>query len=477
MEFVINGVGHSLDASTVRSALRGGAPDPVREHWVDVDGVRWPPKQALGLATGLDRADFTSHRALGLFERLGFTTSPWGNSRQLPGTHKSTIPRLTELSREAPAAARETAAAADAADIVLVGCSGSKASVPTRAADLFTGTAFRKARDLALRSEKPWHVLSAKFGLLDPEEVVAPYDVYLGHQSSRYRTAWGAWVVAQLGQRHDLSGAVVEVHAGRAYTEPLLAPLAAAGATLVEPLAGLRQGERLAWYNGVRQASSAAERSDVALVDVAPLLNERNSLAPADFLAAGRPTFDRPGLYSWWVDVAGAHALSAGLGHPIGPGLVYAGRAGGLRPSGKLSTNTLWGRVGGMHLQGNRNFSTFRLTLTAALRHSGEPVADESSLTRWMHAHMRVAVLPALAAAVFPAEETLLERADPPLNLQGMATTPLRRTLSQLRSAVSTAESPIPQSYGWLPPPAPEGAETVRPVPEAVRRQHHGVIA
>jgi hypothetical protein len=38
-----------------------------------------------------------------------------------------------------------------------------------------------------------------------------------------------------------------------------------------------------------------------------------------------------------------------------------------------------------MYLQGNRDFSTVRLTLTAALRHSGEPVRDEISLTRWMH--------------------------------------------------------------------------------------------
>ena len=91
-------------------------------------------------------------------------------------------------------------------------------------------------------------MLSAKFGLLEPAEVVAPYDVYLREQPASYRTAWGAWVVAQLGTRHDLSGAAVEVHAGRAYCDPLRAPLAAAGATPVEPLAGLGLGQRLAWY-------------------------------------------------------------------------------------------------------------------------------------------------------------------------------------------------------------------------------------
>jgi hypothetical protein len=317
------------------------------------------------------------------------------------------------------------------ADVVLVGCSSSKASGARSARELFTGAAFTKAREHAVRSGLPWFVLSAKFGLLAPDEVVAPYDVYLADQSARYRTAWGSWVVAQLGERHDLARAVVEVHAGQAYTQPLREPLAAAGATLVEPLAGLRQGERLAWYGGSRTVEP------VPVADVSFLLDEANAVPPHALLAAGRTAHDVPGLYSWWVDVPGAHALSAGLGQRVAPGLIYAGRAGGQRANGKVSTNTLWGRVGGMHLQGNRDFSTFRLTLTAALRHSGTPVADEAELSGWMHAHLRVAVLPLPAEAVFPAEERLLELADPPLNLQGRPSGPLRRTLSRLRSAVS----------------------------------------
>src|SRR5215211_1211398 len=121
VEFTLNGASHVLDASTVRSVLRGGAPDPVREHWVDVDGVRWPPKQALALATGLDPADFTSHRALGLFGRLGFRTSPWGAGRQTPGTVRPATAHVSERPREEAAASREIVAAAGGADIVLVG--------------------------------------------------------------------------------------------------------------------------------------------------------------------------------------------------------------------------------------------------------------------------------------------------------------------------------------------------------------------
>ncbi|MGY1709091.1 DUF6884 domain-containing protein [Geodermatophilus sp. SYSU D00758] len=423
MDFVLNGTRYALDAETVRAAVRGRTPDEVREHWVDVDGVRWPPKQVFALATGLHRGEFTSHTALRQLHRLRFPTSDWS-----PAGRGAT----------APVEPAPGPASVSSTRVVLVGCSSSKASAARPAAELFTGAAFMKARDLARSSGAHWYVLSAKFGLLDPAEVVAPYDVYLPDQPASYRAAWGAWVVAQLGVRHELSGAVVEVHAGRAYCDPLRAPLAAVGATLVEPLAGLKQGERLAWY-GRRPASDELRLTPGSCVvpDVSPLLDPANAAAPTAFLAAGRAAADRPGLYSWWVDAAGADELTAGLGHPVEPGLVYAGRAGGIRPNGSASTNTLWGRVAEMHLGGNRSFSTFRLTLAACLSASSGRAVGEAEVSDWMHAHLRVAVLPLAPEDVSLGESQLLEEADPPLNLSGVPRTPLRQTLTRLRSALT----------------------------------------
>lgn len=50
---------------------------------------------------------------------------------------------------------------------------------------------------------------------------------------------------------------------------------------------------------------------------------------------------------------------------------------------------------------------------------------------------VRGGVLPLPVEVVFAAEERLLELTDPPLNLQGVPTTLLRRTLSRLRLEVS----------------------------------------
>lgn len=435
MEFTLNGIRHALDASTVRSALRGGSPEDVREHWVDIDGVHWPPKQVFALATRVHRSEFTSHLALRQLQRIGFPTSAWAGSGQTPRGPRERTQSVQRVS----ATPRPPAPPADPSGrIVLVGCSGWKAGTSRAAAELFTGAAFSKARDLALRSSAPWYVLSAKFGLLHPDEVVAPYDVSLPKQSSRYREAWGSWVVGQLGEHHELRGLVVEVHAGRGYCQPLEDPLARAGATLHEPLAGLRLGQRLAWYGATATtASPSAAPAVTAAPDIEMLLDESNATGPADFLAAGRLASNRPGLYSWWLDVAGAHELSAGLGERVASGLVYGGRAGGHRPNGSASTNTLWGRVGEMHLGGNRNFSTFRLTLTACLSPASGPPIAEAQLSEWMHRHLRVAVLPLPPEAVTAGEARLLQLTDPPLNLRDVPETPLRRTLSRLRSSLN----------------------------------------
>lgn len=76
MEFVLNGRTYSISAEQVRTRLATKAPDPIRTHWVDVEGRRWPPKQALRIVASLGTAPFISHFAIRIFRRLGFETSP-----------------------------------------------------------------------------------------------------------------------------------------------------------------------------------------------------------------------------------------------------------------------------------------------------------------------------------------------------------------------------------------------------------------
>lgn len=62
-----------LDAEGIDRALANVLPDPIADHFVVVGGRRYPPKQVIGIVTGLDRADFTTHQARRVLSRLGFT--------------------------------------------------------------------------------------------------------------------------------------------------------------------------------------------------------------------------------------------------------------------------------------------------------------------------------------------------------------------------------------------------------------------
>jgi hypothetical protein len=68
----VSGHQYSLDSRGVEVALQGALPEPIHEHFVVINGRRWPPKQVLALVTGLDRADFTTHQARRALTRLGF---------------------------------------------------------------------------------------------------------------------------------------------------------------------------------------------------------------------------------------------------------------------------------------------------------------------------------------------------------------------------------------------------------------------
>jgi hypothetical protein len=71
----VSGHRYDLDSGSVQEALQGALPEPINEHFVVINGRRWPPKQVLALVTGLDRADFTTHQARRALTRLGFTAA------------------------------------------------------------------------------------------------------------------------------------------------------------------------------------------------------------------------------------------------------------------------------------------------------------------------------------------------------------------------------------------------------------------
>lgn len=134
--------------------------------------------------------------------------------------------------------------------IGLVGCVKQKQSFPSPARDLYMSTLFVGRRRWVEASCGSWYVLSALHGLIDPDAIVEPYDVTLNGASRATKRGWAQRVLGQLGEAlGPLEGPVFEIHAGAEYRDfGLVDGLEAAGAAVVIPALGLRQGEQLAFY-------------------------------------------------------------------------------------------------------------------------------------------------------------------------------------------------------------------------------------
>lgn len=123
--------------------------------------------------------------------------------------------------------------------VALIACSAAKCDRTTTAADLYRGDFFNKAVAYARHAlQGAFAILSAKHGLLDPEDIVAPYDQRLGGAAARRE-----WAV-------DVHDALYEQF-GEETTFVLLCgkdyAAAAEGFDVESPLAGLGLGDKKGW--------------------------------------------------------------------------------------------------------------------------------------------------------------------------------------------------------------------------------------
>jgi len=133
--------------------------------------------------------------------------------------------------------------------IALVGCVKTKNDMPMAAKDLYTSNLFRERRRWAETKADRWFILSAKFGLVDPDELIPPYDETL--PASRIsRIPWATEIRRQLiATLRNLQGVEFEIHAGGRYYEEVKPMLEALGARVSVPLQHVSgTGTQVAWY-------------------------------------------------------------------------------------------------------------------------------------------------------------------------------------------------------------------------------------
>jgi len=106
-----------------------------------------------------------------------------------------------------------------------------------------------------MKGQKPL-ILSAKYGVLLPEQIIDPYDKTLYRMTKQERAEWRTAVLDVLFKLLNPSDKVIS-YLPRLYAEGIIEALKGKGYEVEEPIAGLGRGQRLKWFKDRLQEETA----------------------------------------------------------------------------------------------------------------------------------------------------------------------------------------------------------------------------
>lgn len=146
--------------------------------------------------------------------------------------------------------------------IALVGCTSNQFSQAMPARWLYHSEWFLRAAAVAETASAGWYILSARYGLLHPDQKIAPYDLILADLSPSQRKVWAASVVQALDQIIKPNDRLLLL-AEADYHAPLYRLLKNSAWRLNAPLAGLSYSDQLTWL--INSLDYPAPRPDLAM--------------------------------------------------------------------------------------------------------------------------------------------------------------------------------------------------------------------
>lgn len=132
--------------------------------------------------------------------------------------------------------------------IGLVSCSKLKLDFKCKAVELYSkSNLFKKASSYAHKNYDKWFILSAKYGLLDPEVIVDTYDLSLNSMSKSERLDWSSKVFFSLIQEIKIDDEIY-FHCGEIYRKHLIDLFSERNYRCHVPLLGMGIGQQLHFY-------------------------------------------------------------------------------------------------------------------------------------------------------------------------------------------------------------------------------------
>ena len=152
----------------------------------------------------------------------------------------------------------------------LIACGARKLDHAAPAGELYTGGLFTAAREYVSSSCDWWAILSARHGLVSPEQILEPYNMTMAERSPAERAGWAGRVDLhlRLGHRSPAGELLLEplgyrrptfvLLAGELYRRELV-PVLERWAAVEVPLEGLGIGSQLGALKRARESLEVEE--------------------------------------------------------------------------------------------------------------------------------------------------------------------------------------------------------------------------
>ena len=134
---------------------------------------------------------------------------------------------------------------------VVIACGSKKRNHPAPARDMYVGSLFKNARRAAESTGLPWYIMSAKYGILRPDDMIEPYDMTYGKTTGKQPGE-----IAQQLASLNVALPVWALVPAR-YADVLRA--AVGSSSVRAPLRGLSMGMQQRAFKFIRQAGNIEE--------------------------------------------------------------------------------------------------------------------------------------------------------------------------------------------------------------------------
>lgn len=129
--------------------------------------------------------------------------------------------------------------------IALISCSSKKKSGSCKAKHLYDGDLFKKSMNYVKNRYDKWFILSAKYGLLNPDDIISGYDLSLNSLSKNELSKWSKNISEKILK---LNPDEIDFYCGVNYRKYLIDILKKNNIKCNSPLEGLGIGKQLKFY-------------------------------------------------------------------------------------------------------------------------------------------------------------------------------------------------------------------------------------